>query len=86
MSTQLWIVSYQCRTNSLGPCAENKRIKIEELQCDRLHGDKTGPWAMLSDGMTGSKCGELTVSDFVLSVFLVLLFVLLFYAIRENLN
>lgn len=81
---QLWIVSYQCPTNTLGACGENKRIRIEELNCDRLHGDKSGPWAMISDGMTGSKCGELAVSGKLFYFTLCIYFS--YFTFRENFN
>lgn len=49
---------YRCPTSSSHRCDENVEFFREVLHCERFSTDATGPWFMLSDGMTESKCGE----------------------------
>lgn len=48
----------RCAADSTGPCMENAEHFYEILHCKRFHEDETGPWHMISDGMSGAKCGE----------------------------
>lgn len=52
---------FRCPTASTGQCNDNAEVFVEHMHCDRFQTDITGPWFMLSDAMTGSKCGELEV-------------------------
>lgn len=52
---------FQCPTGSSGICSDKPQMFHEHVHCDRFHNDKTGPWSMISDGMSGSHCGELEV-------------------------
>lgn len=52
----------RCKGDSSGRCMENAEHFYEVLHCERFHKDESGPWFMLSDGMSGSKCGEQIVN------------------------
>lgn len=52
------IAMYRCATGSTGRCDDNREYFAENLSCDRFKEDHTGPWYMISDGMSGSHCGE----------------------------
>lgn len=71
----------RCGPEVTGNCMENADHYYEVLHCKRFHNDESGPWFMISDGMSGSKCGEEAVkimSDkklrFVLNIFLIFFF------------
>lgn len=49
---------FRCPTGSTGQCNDNAEIFVEHMHCQRFQTDNTGPWFMVSDAMSGSKCGE----------------------------
>lgn len=59
------ITMLRCKAGTTGPCNDNAEHFLEVLHCERFHKDASGPWFMLSDGMTDAKCGEKTVSQAV---------------------
>lgn len=54
---------WRCGAQTTGTCNDNAEHFFEVLPCERFHRDATGPWAMLSDGMSyHSKCGANAVT------------------------
>lgn len=54
---------YRCAADSTGQCNDNAETFVEDMHCERFKSDKTGPWTMISDGMSGSHCGEKKVKN-----------------------
>lgn len=52
---------FHCLTGTAGKCYDNREEYTEVLHCKRFHTDQSGPWFMISDAMSGSKCGESAV-------------------------
>lgn len=48
----------RCRANTVGQCNDNVESFFEKLHCERFRKDETGPWFMLSNGMSDAHCGE----------------------------
>lgn len=58
---------WRCGRETTGLCTENAEHFYEVLHCERFHKDMSGPWAMISDGMSiHSKCGALAVNVFAI--------------------
>lgn len=57
----LTITLYKCKDPASNePCQENPVVYEETLDCDRLIGDDSGPWAMFSRAIARSNCGQST--------------------------
>lgn len=54
---------YRCAKGSVGVCSDNQEHFFEHMPCDRFQSDATGPWFMISDALSGSKCGDQTVNS-----------------------
>lgn len=52
---------FRCPTDSTGQCNDNAEVFVEHMHCERFQNDINGPWFMISNAMTGSKCGEMKV-------------------------
>uniref|UniRef100_A0A1B0GLW0 Uncharacterized protein n=1 Tax=Phlebotomus papatasi TaxID=29031 RepID=A0A1B0GLW0_PHLPP len=59
---------YQCPTDSIGQCNDNPEEHHTPLHCDKFVGDDSGPWHMLSNAMSGSKCGDQLASLHAISM------------------
>lgn len=66
------ITMWRCGAQTTGTCNENVEHFFEVLPCERYHRDVTGPWAMISDGMSlHSKCGANAVNDYKFPTFFI---------------
>lgn len=57
----LILTTYRCRTGSVGECYDNPEEFTEEMSCDKFTNEE-GPWKIISNAMSGSKCGNAIVS------------------------
>ncbi|XP_059623028.1 uncharacterized protein LOC132266191 [Phlebotomus argentipes] len=62
---ELIITMFQCPTDAVGQCNENPVEHHTALHCSKFIDDDSGPWHMLSNAMSGSRCGD-EVGDFEL--------------------
>lgn len=46
--TELVLSFFKCPKGATGPCAENQKDFVEQVDCKRFHSDDTGPWHMFS--------------------------------------
>uniref|UniRef100_A0A6B2E9V3 Putative secreted protein n=1 Tax=Phlebotomus kandelakii TaxID=1109342 RepID=A0A6B2E9V3_9DIPT len=57
-SKELIITMYQCTTDTIGQCNDNPVEHHLLMHCSKFIDDDSGPWHMLSNAMSGSRCGE----------------------------